>query len=36
MSDYHKQSKIVKPKMKALEIATANLTDATKKLQEAQ
>jgi len=32
MSDYHKQSKIVKPKMKALEIATANLTDATNKL----
>ena len=32
MSDYHKQSKIVKPKMKALEIATANLVDATNKL----
>lgn len=36
MSDYHKQSKIVKPKMKALEVASANLQEAESKLAEAQ
>lgn len=36
MSDYHKQSKIVKPKLKLLELKTASLQEAEDKLEAAQ
>jgi len=36
MSDYHKQSKIVKPKLKQLEIKTAELKEAEENLAAAQ
>jgi hypothetical protein len=36
MSDYHKQSKIVKPKLKQLEIKTAELKEAEANLKDAQ
>lgn len=36
MSDYHKQSKIVKPKLKQLEIKTAELKEAEEALAAAQ
>ena len=36
MSDYHKQSKIVKPKLRLLEIKTASLQDAESNLAAAE
>ena len=36
MSDYHKQSKIVKPKLHMLEVKTVELEEAQEKLREAQ
>jgi len=36
MSDYHKASKIVKPKLRLLEIRTAQLTEAEEKLAQAE
>ena len=36
MSDYHKQSKIVKPKLRLLEIKTASLQEAESNLEAAQ
>lgn len=35
MSDYHKQSKIVKPKLHMLEVKTVELEEAQEKLREA-
>ena len=36
MSDYHKQSKIVKPKLHMLEVKTVSLAEAQAKLAEAK
>ena len=36
MSDYHKQSKIVKPKLRLLEVKTASLSEAEANLAAAQ
>lgn len=36
MSDYHKQSKIVKPKLKMLQVKTQDLAEAQAKLAEAK
>ena len=36
MSDYHTQSKIVKPKLRLLEVKTASLQEAEEKLEAAQ